>query len=166
MLKSPIVSPGFIYLFREALLITNNDNLLLQQMFSNRCRYVYRLQHRDCTWLFCSPITVLWLVFNHIIQNLLRTVSLRLQDQRLAMCLTDTSGTIDLHVNDYLVSSGFAQFAESAKDVPTQDLEQVCLCHKIKCCCVKNNQLYMCMYIGDVCIWFEVKIISFSTRKI
>ena len=84
--------------------------------------------------------------------SLLRTVSLRLQDQRLAMCLTDTSGTIDLHVNDYLVSSGFAQFAESAKDVPTQDLEQVCLCHKIKCCCVKNNQLYMCMYIGDVCI--------------
>ena len=48
-------------------------------------------------------------------------VSLRLQDQRLAMCLTDTSGTIDLHVNDYLVSSGFAKFAESAKDVPTQD---------------------------------------------
>ena len=49
-----------------------------------------------------------------------------MQDQRLAMCLTDTSGAIDMHINDFLVISDLAEFAESAKDVPTQDLEQSC----------------------------------------
>ena len=41
------------------------------------------------------------------------------------MCLTDTSSEVDIHINDYLVTSEFARFADSAAKVPRQDVKQV-----------------------------------------
>ena len=43
-----------------------------------------------------------------------------LQEQRLSVCLTDTTGEIDIHINDYLVTSEFAVFADSSAQVPRQ----------------------------------------------